>query len=248
MTESSGVPASVTRVGLVALVLANLFVALQALWHEWGYYQTLLIYWTEVAIFGGFNLLRMLVVGLFGAEPMGSWAGRYVDPGSRLNRLFFTLIAIGFFVVKFATFAFIIGLFVLLTPALLVPEGTSGAMSVHRALSSAGPGFLIAVAGLALSHAVSFVRSFLMEREYDRVSVMSLMFWPYARMSLVGIVLLVGVGVAPLFPGLSRETAFAVVMVLLKLGADAVSHVVQQENLAQRSIPMAQTGRWSLAP
>jgi hypothetical protein len=43
-------------------------------------------------------------------------------------------------VVKFATFALVVGLFVLLTPALLAPEGTSGGVSVHRALIAAGPG------------------------------------------------------------------------------------------------------------
>jgi len=37
-------------------------------------------------------------------------------------------------------------------------------------------------------------------------------------------VLLVGLALARLVPGLGRQTAFAVVMVLLKLGADAVSH------------------------
>jgi len=218
-------------VGVVALVLANLFVALLALRHQWGYYETLLIYWTEVALLGAFNVLRMLVVGVFGAEPMGHWAASWVDPGSRLNRLGFTLLAVAIFALKFATFAFVVGLFVLLTPALLTPEGTSGAISVHRALSAAGPGLLLATGGLALSHAVSFVRNFLMEREYDRVSLPGLMFWPYARMSVVCGVLLLGVAVAPRLPALGRETAFALVMVLLKLLADAVSHVVEHENL-----------------
>ena len=248
VTGRNRLPAPFGGIGIVALVLANLFVALQALWHEWGYYQTLLIYWTEVALLGGFNVLRMLVVGVFGAEPMGHRAATWVDPGSRLNRLVLTLIAIGIFVVKFATFAFIVGLFVLLTPALLAPEGTSGAISVHRALTAAGPGLMWATGGLALSHGVSVVRNFLMEREYDRVSLPSLMFWPYARMSVVCGVLLLGIGVAPLVPALGRETAFAVVMILLKLLADAVSHVVEHENLAQRRMPMAHTGRWSLAP
>ena len=224
------------RIGLVALVLANLFVALQTVRHEWGYYQTLLIFWTEVAILGAYNVLRMLVVGVFGAEPLGHWAARSLDPGSRLNRLVFTLIAIGFFVAKFAAFAFVVGLFVLLTPALLAPEGTNGAMSVHRALIAAGPGLQIAIAGLALSHGVSFVRNFLLEREYDRVSLLGLMFWPYARMSLVAVVLLLGVGVAPLFPALGRETTFAVVMVLLKLLADAATHALEHAHLGAKQL------------
>ena len=36
--------------GLVVLVAANLLVALLTLRHRWGYYETLLIYWAEVAV------------------------------------------------------------------------------------------------------------------------------------------------------------------------------------------------------
>ena len=74
--RNSTSPQSVSRIGLVALVFANVFVALQTVRHEWGYYETLLIFWTEVAVLGGYNVLRMLVVGVFGAEPLGSWAAQ----------------------------------------------------------------------------------------------------------------------------------------------------------------------------
>ena len=220
-------PDPVSRIGLVALVLANLFVALQTVRHEWSYYETLLIFWTEVALLGAYNVLRMLVVGIFGAQPLGSWAARWVDLGTRFNRLLFTLFGIGFFIFKFGGFALAIGLFVLLLPAMLAPEGPSGGISIHRALHAVGPGLLTATGMLCLSHGISFVRNFLMNREYDRVSVGSLMFWPYARMSLVGGVLLAGIAIARLVPALGRATAFAVVMVLLKLLADAVSHSLE---------------------
>jgi Family of unknown function (DUF6498) len=217
----------VSRTGLIALILANLFVAAQTFRHEWGYYETMLVFWVEVMILGGFNVLRLLVVGVFGAEPLGSWAARWVDLGSRLNRLLFTLIGIGFFVVKFGGFAMVIGLFVLLLPALLTPDGGNGGISVHRALSAAGPGLLAAAAVLGLSHAVSFVREFMIGREYHRLTLMSLAFLPYARMVLVAIVLVVGLAVAGSVPGLGRATGFAVVMVLLKLVADVVTHSLQ---------------------
>ena len=114
-------------VGLVVLVAANLLVALLAVRHRWGYYETLLIYWAEVAILGGYNVLRLLVVGVFGAVPFGAWAARYVDLGSRLNRLALTLVGVGLFVVKFGTFVLVIGLFLYRT--------TIGA--VHRKLPQA---------------------------------------------------------------------------------------------------------------
>jgi hypothetical protein len=67
-----------SRSGLVALIVANLFVALQTLRYDWGYYQAILIYWLEAVILGGYNVLRMMVVGVFGAArwapgPPGGW-------------------------------------------------------------------------------------------------------------------------------------------------------------------------------
>ena len=200
--------------------------------HRWGYYETLLIYWAEVAILGGYTVLRLLVVGVVGAAPFGAWAARYVDLGSRLNRLVLTLIGVGFFIFKFGAFALVIGLFVVLLPAML-QDGESGAVAVHRALLAAGPGVATAIAALVLSHGVSFVRNFLLGREYDRIGVVELVVLPYARMGLVLVVLLAGVGIAGLWPGVGRETAFAVVMVLLKLGADAAGHLAEHRRLAE---------------
>ena len=211
-------------------------VALLTLRHRWGYYETLLIYWAEVAVLGGYNVLRLLVVGVFGAIPFGAWAARYVDLGSRLNRLGLTLVGVGFFVVKFGTFALVIGLFVVLLPAML-QDGESGGVAVHRALTAAGPGVAAAIAALVLSHGISFVRNFLLGREYDRLGVVELVVLPYARMALVLFLLLAGVGVAGLWPGLGRETGFALVMVLLKLILDAASHLVEHRWLAGRPVP-----------
>src|SRR5918994_5810014 len=98
-----------SRTGLITLIIANLFVALQTLRHEWGYYEILLIYWTEVVILGGYNVLRLMVVGVFGAAPLGTRVAQWVDLGSRLNRFVFTVIGVGFFVFKFGAFALGIG-------------------------------------------------------------------------------------------------------------------------------------------
>ena len=67
-----------SRSALVALVIANAFVAFQAFRHEWGYYKVMLISWVEVVILGFYNVLRMLVVGVAGAArwapgPLAGW-------------------------------------------------------------------------------------------------------------------------------------------------------------------------------
>jgi hypothetical protein len=230
------VAANVSRTGLITLVVANLVVALQTLRHEWGYYETLLIYWTEAVILGAYNVLRLMVVGVFGVAPLGAWAAKWVDLGSTFNRLMFTVVGVTFFVLKFGAFALGIGVFVLLLPAMLRSDGEGGT-SIPRALSAAGPGLLIATGALCLSHGVSLVRNFFMGREYDHLNIVGLVFLPYARMFLVGVVLLLGIGVTSVEPGLGRETAFAVVMILLKVVADAVSHTVEHRSLMSEPVP-----------
>jgi hypothetical protein len=156
-----------------------------------------------------------------------------VDLGSALNRLGLTVLGVGLFAFKFGGFALAIGLFVLLLPAMLAPDDGSSAITMHRAIRAAGPGFAAACGALVLSPGISFVRNCLLGREYDRVGMLGLVFWPYARMSLVSILLLVGVAAARLVPGAGRAAIFAAVMVLLKLGADLVSHVVEHRLLSR---------------
>jgi hypothetical protein len=98
-----------------------------------------------------------------------------------------------------------------------------------------GPGLIAATGALCLSHGVSLVRNFLMGREYERLNIVGLVFLPYARMSLVGVMLVLGIGVATGVPGLGRETAFALVMMLLKLVADVASHRFEHRWLATDS-------------
>jgi hypothetical protein len=176
-----------------------------------------------------------MVVGVFGAAPLGPWVARWVDLGSVLNRFLLTVVGVAFFVFKFGAFALGIGLFVLLLPAMLRDESGGGGANISRALSAAGPGLLIATGALCLSHGVSLVRNFLMGREYHRLNILHLVFWPYLRMSLVGAVLLLGLAAARVLPGLGEETAFAVVMVLLKLLADAASHTLEHRSLMSES-------------
>jgi hypothetical protein len=240
-----------SRIGLIALIAANLFVVLQTLRHEWGYYETILVFWGEVVILGGYNVLRLTVVGVVGAAPLGTWLAQWVNLGSRWNRFIYTAIGIGFFVIKFSGFALSIGLFALLLPAMLQPEAEGSGRTIHEALGAVGPGLMASVGALCLSHGVSFVRNFLVGREYDRLNIAGLVFWPYARMSLVAGVLLAGLAIARRFPALGEQTAFAVVMVLLKLGADSVSHALEHGWLTpeapDRSLTTSRTSS-TLAP
>jgi hypothetical protein len=217
--------------GLVALILANLVVALEALRHDWGYYETIMIYWCEGLIIGGYNVLRLLVVGLFGAQPFGAWVARWVDFGGLLNRALYTAVGIACFVAKFGAFALGVGFLVMALPAFLSDGGNASDARVLKGLSAVGPGVATAVAALLLSHGVSFVRNFLVGREYARLNVLGLIFWPYVRMSVVCVVLTLGLILSRVQRGLAPTTAFAVAMVLVKLVADAVTHSFEHRRI-----------------
>jgi hypothetical protein len=154
------------RLALASLVGANLLVALQVLRHDWDYYETILIFWCEALILGACNVLRLLLVGLLGERPLGETVARWVEfsPGFRVLA---TAVGIAFFACKFGMFALGVGLLVMALPAFSAPPG-SGGSRVFAGLTAAGPGVAAAVAGLVLSHGVSFVRNFVIGREYRR--------------------------------------------------------------------------------
>jgi hypothetical protein len=226
---------------VIALVIANLLVALQALRHEWGYYETLLIYWGEALIIGGYNVLRLIMVGLASEQPFGSWASKWVEfsPGFRIVA---TLVGTGFFIVKFGTFALIVGMLVVAMPGYSAEGGTAG-RQVWAGLTAAGPGVAVALGALTLSHGASFVRNFVMRREYAHLSLFGLVFWPYLRLSLVVMVLAFGLIVARVWQGLGSVTTFAAAMVLAKLAADLVTHILEHQWIAPQSVGHAVVDR-----
>ena len=221
-----------SRSAIAALILANLLVAVQAVRGGWGYYETLLIYWCEALIIGAYNVVRLLLVGVLGRAPLGATIGQWVDLGPWYNRLFLTVVGAGFFVAKFGAFALAVGFLVVALPAGLPDTGSSRDMRVLEGLRAVGPGLFIAVVALLVSHGVSFVRNFLLRRESLHMNVLTAIVWPYARMFLVAVVLAGGLVVVALAPELADATAFTIVIILLKLGADAASHFFEHRWIA----------------
>jgi hypothetical protein len=209
---------------LIVLVVANLVVGVLALRGQWGIFALIVLYWFEALVIGGFNILRLAVVGLFGEQPFGAALARWV--GATFGaRLLATVIGVGFFAFKFATFAFVVAISFLMA-------------SVHFRLQQSAelaPGetawFGVAqipveplIAILIGSHALSFVWNFLIRGEYRTQTVPALVFWPYLRMAAVSAVVAAGIALIAISPEAGRTQLAVVVFVLLKTLVDALSH------------------------
>jgi hypothetical protein len=209
---------------LIVLVAANLIIGMLALRGNWGVVQLIVLYWFEALVIGGFNVLRLVVVGLFGEAPFGATLARWVSVGFG-QRLLVTVIGVGFFVFKFASFALLVAASFLWASIELKhlatgPNGPGAVAWFGAAKVPMDPVIFI----LVTSHGVSFVWNFLIGREYRTQSVPALVFWPYARMAAVLAVVVLGLLVSMLFPAVGHAHLYVIVFVLLKTLADALSH------------------------
>jgi len=182
-------------------------------------------------IIGVYGLLRVCVSLWFG-NPFGQRIG--IANGA--SRFVFSVMIAGFYIVKYGGFALGMGLWVALTPGFLA-HGTAGNELNHvlDALGSVGKDVLITAAILFVSHGVSFVLNFLRRGEYRRRNVIVLLFIPYARMFLVLVVLFGAFLTASYLPGLARSTAFALAVVLLKIPADLLAHLLEHREKPPRA-------------
>jgi hypothetical protein len=219
------------RYAATMLVGANLVVAAVAILGEWGYYAVLLVYWWEAVIVGFYNVGRMFVVCMAG-EPLGRWIG--FENGAA--RLLFALFLAGFFVIKFGGFALGVGLMALVVPGLLAEGGDSDELFVvAEGVENVGSDVLLAVAALFISHGVSFFVNFIGRREYRRTGILALLFWPYARVGLVFVAIMLGLFATMQAPDLAGTTVFAVAMIGLKILLDLASHVYEHSRRERRA-------------
>ena len=144
---TSALQAGLKRVAAAALILVNVVIALMALKEQWGFLQVLYVFWFEAMIIGGYNLLKMMVVILCGPAFSG-WSGSRASMQNRMTVGFLGLIALGFFVVKFAMFAFGTGMLLLMLPACL-RDLEAGRHAGGQALLVMSDGFQAVIGGPA---------------------------------------------------------------------------------------------------
>ncbi len=226
------------RIPALALLAANLVLVALALKDQWGFLQVLYVCWCEAMIVGAYNLLKMIVVILFGSPFGGTF--RNISFENRMALGFVSLLGIGFFIVKFAGFALATGFLLMLLPSWLgqLETGHPRHSFTFDGFEQATEGLPIILLGLVISHGVSFIFNFLGRREYQRTNIVVLLFWPYARMALVIVVLSIAGVIAALAPPLGRTTVFALGVVCLKIAADLASHAIEHARKPARPPPL----------
>lgn len=218
-------PSPSSRIGVIALVAANLIAAASVLRHPWGYYQLLLIYWCDTILIALEGAASVVVTSLFGET------ARKSEAGAGLHRLFSAAALLLFFLTMFGGAALFLGIFAFLVPGFLAGPGNEGTDILH-ALKAVGPGLSAALTALLASHVIAFVANFLFRGQYRRASVALLLLWPYVRMALVLVVVAAGLLLARLVPAKGGSVAFGAAIVGVKIAVDLLGQFFDPTRVA----------------
>ena len=216
-----------------ALAIANLVPLLGVVFLGWDAAAIVLLYWIENLIIGLINVLRMILV-------------KVESSSKQFQKLFM----IPFFCVHFGGFCAVHGFFLLtffkigadwdvfapgdpwMGPFIFLQLLYSVVMQLWQ---SRPPGLEWPVLGLAISHGLSFVKNFLMGKEYLSLKVNEIMMRPYKRIVLMHVAIIAG-GVFVM--KLGSPIGLLCVLIFLKIGMDIWLHAK-----SHRKAPVKGNGR-----
>jgi len=198
----------------VALVGANLVPLAGVLFFGWAVFPVVFVFWAENVVIGVFNVLKLITASVRSDADLGA-------------RFFL----VPFFCVHYGMFCFVHGVFVvvLFGRGQIEMHGPPGPALFLEALSGQGLGW--AVAGLAVSHGISFVSNFLLGGERDRVILARLMVQPYGRIVVLHLAILGG---GFLVMALGSPWYGLALLVLLKIGLDVRAHIAERRKLGSQ--------------
>lgn len=192
-------------ISLSALIAVNLIPLAGALFLGWKVQDILLLFWAENVIIGLFNVARMGVRLLRGD----------------LEALFL----IPFFIVHYGLFCAAHGFFLLMmfgAPGEMPPDGPAAMIARIMAGMLEQPGLFWALAGVVISHGVSFLGNFLLAGEFRRTTTKDLMGAPYSRIMILHVTILGGAFVVA---GLGQPVYALALLVLIKIAVDVTAHL-----------------------
>lgn len=200
-----------------ALIAANLIPLIGVVFFQWDSVLVLALFWIENLIIGAFNILRMWSVSFVAKNTSGVFLS-------------------AFFLVHYGLFCTVHGM--LLTELLDYPKVNVGDYFANKSAGLFGifqggaavflnfveklsPTILIGIAGLTLSHFISFIENFILRGEIYKLQARKLMAEPYSHILVMHAGLIVG---AILLQKLHSPVWLLAVIVLLKLAVDFVQH------------------------
>lgn len=209
---SPGYSGNRRRVSLLVLVGVNLLPVFGVVILDWDVAALMVLYWSENLVVGFYTLVKMLITA-----PIGG------------------LFSAVFFSIHYGGFCAVHGMFILtmlIDPDVDLLAGERWPFFlvfiqllvnvVHQVLQYAPSAWLIAFAGLWVSHGVSFVLNFWLGGERESLTVRALMGQPYGRIVILHIAVLLG-GFAVV--ALGQPLGMLLVLVLLKAGIDVALHL-----------------------
>ena len=213
---------------LAALLAANAVLLVGVLFLGWDARFIIVVYWTENVVIGFYSILKIALC-------------RVDEPVANIGKVFL----IPFFVVHYGGFCAVHGAFVLAlthgmgdTPSIFPDEAWWGPFIfvqllfgvIRQLMASAGGKLVWPVAGLMISHGISFVQNYLVGGEYLRTDTRRLMQAPYGRIVLLHIAILAAG--APVVM-LGSPLPLAVLLVILKVFLDIKLHKKSHERFKE---------------
>jgi len=206
---------------LASLLAANTLPLFGVLFLDWDAFAMVLLYWAENVILGFYNIVKMILV-------------KSPHPAGHLGKLFM----IPFFLIHYGGFTAGHGLFVMVLFGRTISGGILPQQSwpcflvfiqllfhvIGEVIGMIPLNMVYAIAGLFISHGISFGYNFLYRGEYIKTNLRTLMSEPYGRIVILHIAILFG---GFLSKTLGSPVGILVLLVGLKTFIDVKLHLRQ---------------------
>ena len=212
---------NLSNLPLIALLAANTLPLIGVLFFGWDAFAIVLLYWTENIVIGFYNVLKMAFV-------------KMPNPAAHLGKLFM----IPFFIIHYGGFTAVHGVFVLsffnqdnrdFNP---FPAGDTWPCFlafvqllfnvIRQAIAMLPANMRYAVAGLFISHGISFGYNYFYKGERNRTNLQRLMGQPYGRIVVLHIAIIFGGFLTMAF---GSPLGLLLILVLLKTIIDVKLHL-----------------------
>jgi hypothetical protein len=195
---------------LIVLILANLVPLYGVLFLHWKVFPILFVFWIENIIIGIYNLIKMVYCQGFKKELWGIKAN-----------------TIMFFSLHYGIFTLVHGMFiVVLFSGIMDKNGSIDGWSTFvNYLSNFN--LILAVIALTISHGVSLWLNYFGSGEYKDTTLTQLMTQPYGRVVITHLTIMAS---GLLLKVLNAPLVGLIVLVILKMGLDILSHISQHRN------------------